>query len=115
MAKVLKSELFAKIPTVDKKIIVLDDDPTGVQTVNGIHVYTDWTEESIAAGFAEANSMFFILTNSRAFSAEKTRAEHKKIAERASFRAQRYVFDKLEVKTILVDFAGNILGTDCEF
>ena len=98
MAKVLKSELFKKIPCVDekffhaelaaslknfgKKIIVLDDDPTGVQTVNGISVYTDWAAESIAAGFAEENSMFFILTNSRAFSAEKTRAEHKKIAER---------------------------------
>ena len=82
MAKILKSELFSKIPTVDKKIIVLDDDPTGVQTVNGISVYTDWTLESIAAGFAEENSMFFILTNSRAFSAEKTTAEHKKIAER---------------------------------
>ena len=40
---------------------------------------------------------------------------YKKIAERASLRAQRYVFGKLEVKTILVDFAGNILGTDCEF
>jgi len=98
MAKVLKAELFNKIPNVDekffraelkaalknfnKKIIVLDDDPTGVQTVNGISVYTDWTSESIAAGFSEKNSMFFILTNSRAFSAEKTRAEHKKIAKR---------------------------------
>lgn len=98
MTKILKSELFAKIPSVDekifcaelkaalktfsKKIIVLDDDPTGVQTVNGISVYTDWTAESIAAGFAEKNSMFFILTNSRAFSTAKTRAEHKKIAER---------------------------------
>ena len=97
MAEVLKSELFAKIPRVDekifhdeldaalknfdKKIVVLDDDPTGVQTVNGISVYTDWTDEAIAAGFAEKNSMFFILTNSRAFSKEKTRAEHKKIAE----------------------------------
>ena len=103
MAKVLKSELFAEIPSVDekffhdelkaalknfnKKIVVLDDDPTGVQTVNGISVYTDWTEESIAAGFAEENSMFFILTNSRAFSEEKTRAEHKKIAERVSAAA----------------------------
>ena len=82
MAKILKSELFSKIPTDDKKIIVLDDDPTGVQTVNGISVYTDWNLESIAAGFAEEKSMFFILTNSRAFSAEKTIAEHKKIAER---------------------------------
>ncbi len=98
MAKVLKSELFATIPRVDenfyraelatalknfsRKIVVLDDDPTGVQTVNGISVYTDWTDESIAAGFAEVNPMFFILTNSRAFSEDVTRAEHKKIAER---------------------------------
>ena len=98
MTKILKCELFNKIPSVNesfyhgelnvalksfnKKIIVLDDDPTGVQTVNGISVYTDWTEESIAAGFAESNSIFFILTNSRAFSEQKTCAEHKKIAER---------------------------------
>lgn len=39
---------------------------------------------------------------------------YKKIAERASFRAQRYVFGKLKVSTILVDYAGNILGTDAE-
>lgn len=106
MAKILKSELFDKIPSVDekffrgelatalknfpRKIVVLDDDPTGVQTVNGIHVYTDWTDESIAAGFAEENSMFFILTNSRAFSAEKTRDEHKKIAERVSAAAKKF-------------------------
>ena len=98
MAKILKSEVLVKFPNVDekffhdkldaalknfeKKIIVLDDDPTGVQTVNGISVYTDWTDEAIAAGFTEKNSMFFILTNSRAFSKEKTRAEHKKIAEK---------------------------------
>ena len=37
---------------------------------------------------------------------------YKKIAARASLRAERYVFGKLEVKTILVDFAGNILGSD---
>ena len=106
MAKLLKSELFAKIPSVDekffhdelatalkkfpRKIVVLDDDPTGVQTVNGISVYTDWTEDSIAAGFAEENSMFFILTNSRAFSEAKTRDEHKKIAERVSAAAEKF-------------------------
>ena len=106
MAKVLKSELFAKIPAVDekfyraelaaalknfpRKIVVLDDDPTGVQTVNGISVYTAWTDENIEAGFAEENSMFFILTNSRAFSEEKTRDEHKKIAERVSAAAKKF-------------------------
>ena len=39
---------------------------------------------------------------------------YKKIAERASFRARRYVFGKLNVKTILVDYSGEILGTDAE-
>ncbi len=34
------------------------------------------------------------------------------IAARASLRAERYVFGKLKVNTILVDFAGNILGND---
>ncbi|MBQ9479246.1 MAG: hydroxyacid dehydrogenase, partial [Selenomonadaceae bacterium] len=74
------------------KLIVLDDDPTGVQTVNGINVYTDWTEEAIADGFAAPDRMFFVLTNSRAFSAERTRVEHRRIAERIIAAARR--FDK---------------------
>jgi len=36
---------------------------------------------------------------------------YKKIATRASLRAERYVFGKLNVETILVDYAGNILGS----
>ena len=103
--KVSKDELFAKIPAVDeakvdaalneerrgfdRKIIVLDDDPTGVQTVNGIHVYTDWSPESIAEGFAEENAMFFILTNSRAFQAAETEAEHRTIAARVAAESKR--------------------------
>lgn len=66
----------------NKKIIVLDDDPTGVQTVHDISVYTDWEEESIRRGFQEENPMFFILTNSRAFSEEETIRVHTEIAER---------------------------------
>ncbi len=36
---------------------------------------------------------------------------YKKIATRASLRAERYVFGKMKVETILVDYAGNILGS----
>lgn len=98
MEKVLKSELFSHIKPIDehivdqklntalktlnKKIVVLDDDPTGVQTVHDISVYTDWSEQTIADGFAETNSMFFILTNSRAFTTEHTTQVHEIIAKR---------------------------------
>lgn len=64
------------------KIVVLDDDPTGVQTVHGVSVYTDWDEDSIRSGFDEENDMFFILTNSRSFSAEETERVHREIAKR---------------------------------
>ncbi|MBR3051662.1 MAG: cobalamin biosynthesis protein CbiD [Selenomonadaceae bacterium] len=37
---------------------------------------------------------------------------YKKIAARASRRAERYVFGKFKVNTILVDYAGNILGSN---
>ncbi|WP_343207860.1 four-carbon acid sugar kinase family protein [Anaerolentibacter hominis] len=64
------------------KIIVLDDDPTGVQTVHGISVYTDWEEESIRQGLGEQNKLFYILTNSRGFTASQTREVHTQIARR---------------------------------
>ncbi len=64
-----------------RKIIVLDDDPTGVQTVHDIYVYTDWSKESIRQGFDDDKAMFFILTNSRGFTGEETQRMHAEIAE----------------------------------
>lgn len=64
------------------KIVVLDDDPTGIQTVNGVSVYTDWSEQSIREGFKEKNNLFFLLTNSRAMTEEETIATHRIIGER---------------------------------
>ncbi|MBI0579324.1 hydroxyacid dehydrogenase [Neobacillus cucumis] len=76
------NELLEKaLKSLNKKIIVLDDDPTGVQTVHDISVFTDWTVESIEQGFNEDRSMFFILTNSRGFTAEETENAHREIAE----------------------------------
>ena len=67
-----------------KKLVVLDDDPTGVQTVHDVSVYTDWEEESIRNGFEEKEAMFFILTNSRSFSVEETTKVHRDIAARVA-------------------------------
>lgn len=76
----LSEELLSEAMTgFASKIVVLDDDPTGVQTVHDISVYTDWTEETMRQGFQEDSPMFFILTNSRSFSAEKTARVHAEI------------------------------------
>lgn len=72
--------LAKEIAANDKKIVVLDDDPTGVQTVHDISVYTNWSKDSIRKGFAEKNKLFYILTNSRGFTAGETTKAHKEIA-----------------------------------
>lgn len=80
----LDRELLACVAENNKKIIVLDDDPTGVQTVHDISVYTDWSEENIRSGFAEKNNLFYILTNSRGFTVEQTTKCHTEIIERVN-------------------------------
>ncbi len=65
------------------KIIVLDDDPTGVQTVHDVSVYTDWSVESMKAGMEEKEKLFFVLTNSRGFTEEQTARVHREIIDHA--------------------------------
>jgi uncharacterized protein YgbK (DUF1537 family) len=59
-----------------RKFVVLDDDPTGIQTVHDVSVYTDWSVESIKQGFMENNSLFYLLTNSRATTVNQTTKLH---------------------------------------
>src|SRR5699024_11372590 len=47
-------------------------------------VYTDYDEESILDGFQSDEQMFFILTNSRAFSKSKTKQVHQDITNRVN-------------------------------
>lgn len=87
--------LAAEAEASSRKIIVLDDDPTGVQTVHGISVYTDWSLESLRQGFAEESRLFFILTNSRGLTQEQTTKVHIEIAERAEMVAGEFGLDYL--------------------
>lgn len=73
-------ELAAAREGFDRKIVVLDDDPTGVQTVHDVPVYTDWKRETLAQGLSESGALFFVLTNSRGFTGEETERAHREIA-----------------------------------
>ena len=61
------------------KLIVLDDDPTGVQTVHDIYVVTDWSKEWIKKGLSDNRNVLYILTNTRSYSAEKTKRINQEI------------------------------------
>ena len=62
-------------------MVVLDDDPTGTQTVHKIPVVTEWSEEVLAKEIVE-NPVFFILTNSRSLQEVHANALAKLIGSR---------------------------------
>lgn len=62
------------------KVVVLDDDPTGSQTVHGVNILTDWSVENLRAALAEVEPLVFLLTNSRSLSRDEAIAVNVEIA-----------------------------------
>lgn len=54
----------------ETKIIVLDDDPTGSQTVHGCLLLTRWDKDTLREAIMDASPLFFVLTNTRGMAAK---------------------------------------------
>ncbi len=48
-----------------KHIIVIDDDPTGMQTVQDVGVFMDWSVDTLRRGLTQPSPVFFVSINSR--------------------------------------------------
>jgi len=55
------------------RMVVFDDDPTGIQTVHGCLLVTDWSDDNIRMAMRDEVPFFYILTNTRALTAEAAR------------------------------------------
>ena len=58
----------------ETKIIVLDDDPTGSQTVHSCLLLTRWDVATLKQGLQDDAPLFFVLTNTRGMSADQAAA-----------------------------------------
>lgn len=65
----------------NSKLVVLDDDPTGTQTVHDIPVYTSWDEATLRAALTDEKQVFYILTNSRSLAEPAAAALAQEIGE----------------------------------
>jgi len=54
----------------ETKIIVLDDDPTGSQTVHGCLLLTRWDKATLREAIIDDSPLFFVLTNTRGMAAQ---------------------------------------------
>lgn len=57
-----------------EKLVVIDDDPTGSQTVHDIPILTRWDIDSLRSELRNDIPAFYILTNTRGMPLEKARA-----------------------------------------
>lgn len=63
------------------KIIVLDDDPTGSQTVHSCLLLTHWDEETLRLGLRDKSPIFFILTNTRSLTPENAASVTREVCQ----------------------------------
>ncbi|WP_414529288.1 four-carbon acid sugar kinase family protein [Nodularia chucula] len=63
------------------KIIVLDDDPTGSQTVHSCLLLMQWDVDTLRLGLRDNSPIFFVLTNTRALPPESATSVTRKVCQ----------------------------------
>lgn len=81
-------QVQALLKTNQRKVVVLDDDPTGTQTVDGICVLTEWPISALQVELSSHRPGFFLLTNSRSLAPEAARTLGRQIGANLSAAAQ---------------------------
>jgi len=63
------------------KIIVLDDDPTGSQTVHSCLLLLKWDVDTLVQGLQDDSPIMFVLTNTRALSPEQAESVTREVCQ----------------------------------
>src|ERR687894_521382 len=77
-------EIRRRVVESGRRVVVLDDDPTGVQSVHGVPVLTTWSIEDLCWALEQASPTFYILTNSRSLAEEEAIVMNRQIARNFS-------------------------------
>ncbi len=108
----LRPEIQRQVKKSHCKVAVLDDDPTGTQTVHGVPVLTDWSVETLQAELGNELPAFYILTNSRSFTPDVARSINTEIGHNlvaASRQSNtRYVVVSRSDSTLRGHFPGEV-------
>src|SRR5260370_41049998 len=58
-------EIQQEVAGSQRKLVVIDDDTTGTQTVPDIELFTTWNRQTLAEGLRNEPRLCYLLTNSR--------------------------------------------------
>src|SRR5690606_24018910 len=72
-----------------RRLVVLDDDPTGTQSVGDLPVLTDWTEDDLAWALGTGAPAVYVMTNSRSLAPDTAAERNREVATNALLAAER--------------------------
>lgn len=64
-----------------RKLVVIDDDPTGTQTVHDVELLTSWNVETLTQSLGHNSQLFYVLTNSRSLSENEASQLNRDLAQ----------------------------------
>ncbi|MDT8281533.1 MAG: four-carbon acid sugar kinase family protein [Gammaproteobacteria bacterium] len=93
----------------NNKVIVLDDDPTGSQTVHSCLLLTRWDVETLKQGLLDAAPLFFILSNTRGMSAIEAEALTRTVCENLRIALDELAAQGININPLLVSRSDSTL------
>lgn len=85
----LRPEIERQLQASQIKVVVLDDDPTGTQTVHSVPVLTEWPVEALRDELANELPAFYLLTNSRSMPLAEAQGLNREIGRNLVAAAQQ--------------------------
>lgn len=93
----------------ETKIIAIDDDPTGSQTVHSCLLLTTWDVETLADALDDASPLFFVLSNTRSMAAGQAAAVTRDICRNLKLALDARAADGRPVNPVVVSRSDSTL------
>ena len=101
-----------------RKVVVIDDDPTGAQTVYGVPVLTEWSVDALTDEFENDLTNFYVLANTRAMAIGDAQSLSAAIARNVVRTADRlhkdFVLVSRSDSTLRGHFPGEVEAIEAE-
>ncbi|WP_168582296.1 four-carbon acid sugar kinase family protein [Gephyromycinifex aptenodytis] len=81
--------LATRVSRTGRVFVVLDDDPTGTQSVADLPVLTAWDVDSLTWAFEQGRPAVYVMTNSRSLDPEDAARVNREVARNAAQAAER--------------------------
>lgn len=87
--EVSAEQIAERVCSSGRVLVVLDDDPTGTQSVADLPVLMNWSEESIGWALAQGRPAVYVMTNTRSLPPDQTEDRNREVARNALRAAAR--------------------------